>query len=124
MQKNEGVILDYGNFVGQKRSLHPRCFLERVVSAFFIGAEKYELQMRKKFRHFFIFFCPKKPSMKKNLMSFLGQNAAYEALLQFTKLWTLYLISVLRYRKSKINKSQVGARAKAQKYSRNNYWKH
>ena len=39
--------------------------------------------------------------MKKTLTSFLGQNVAYKTLVQFTKPWTFYSVSVLRYRKSK-----------------------
>ena len=40
------------------------------------------------------------------LTSFLGQNAAYETLVQFTKPWTLYIVSVLRYRGSKMKNTQ------------------
>ena len=40
--------------------------------------------------------------MEKNFDVFLGQNVAYETLVQFMKLWTLFLISVLRYRGSNL----------------------
>ena len=104
-QKNEGVILDDGNFVGPKSSLHPCCFSrKRMVSVSFISFEKYEQQMRNFFDIFSIFFA-QKTSMEK-LTSFLGQNAAYETLVQFTKPWTLYIVSVLRYRGSKMKNTQ------------------
>ena len=78
-QKNEGIKLDDGNFVGLKSSLHPCCFSrERMVSVFFISFEKYELRMRRNFSTFFSSFLPKKPSMKKLLTLFL----AYETLVQ------------------------------------------
>ena len=40
--------------------------------------------------------------MKKILTSFLGENVAYKTLVQCTKPWTLYSVSVLRYRRSKM----------------------
>ena len=59
------------------------------------------------FRHFFHpFFCPKKPSLKKILTPFLGENVAYETLVNYTKPWTLYLVLVLRNRGSNIKNSQ------------------
>ena len=55
-QKNEGVILDDGNFVGPKSSLYLCCSSrKRTVSVSFISFEKYELRMRKKFsKTFFV----------------------------------------------------------------------
>ena len=47
-----------------------------------------------------LFFAQKNQN-EKQFDVFLGQNATYEVLVQFTKLWTLYIISVLRYRGSK-----------------------
>ena len=43
-------------------------------------------------------FWPKTPSMKKILTSFLSQKVSYETLVNYTKPWTLYLVSVLRNR--------------------------
>ena len=98
MAKNEGVILDDGNFVGPKSSIHLCCSSQkRTVSVSFISFEKYELRMRKNFRKTFRPpFYPKTPGMKKILTSFLGQNVAYKTLVQVTKPWTLYSVSVLR----------------------------
>ena len=56
------------------------------------------LESEKNFEKFCALFCPKTPSMKKILTSFLGQNVAYKRLVQFTNPWTLYSDSVLRYR--------------------------
>ena len=44
--------------------------------------------------------------MKKFLTSILSQNVAYETLVQLTKPWTLYSVSVQRYRGSKMKNSQ------------------
>ena len=91
-------ILDDGNFVGPKSSLH-QCFSsrKRTVSVSFISFEKYELRMRKIFRKIFCpLFCSKTPSMKKNLRSFFVQNVAHKTLVQFTRPWTLYSVAVLR----------------------------
>ena len=44
--------------------------------------------------------------MKQILTSFLGYNVAYETLVQFTKPWTLYLVSLLRYRELNMKNSQ------------------
>ena len=67
-QKNEGVILDDGNFVGPKSSLYQCCSSrKRTVSVSSISFEKYELRMRKNFSKTFLsFFLPKIPSLKKN----------------------------------------------------------
>ena len=55
-QKNEGIILDDVNFVGQKNSLRPCCFSrKRIVSVSFISFEKYEVRVS----------CPKKEVWKK-----------------------------------------------------------
>ena len=65
-QKNEGVILDDGNFVGPKSSLYLCCFSrKRTISVSFISFEKYELGMRKYFS-------------EKFLSSFLPKNTKYE----------------------------------------------
>ena len=65
-QKNEGVILDDGNFVGPKSSLYLCCFSrKRTISVSFISFEKYELGMRKIFS-------------EKLLSSFLPKNTKYE----------------------------------------------
>ena len=75
-QKNEGVILDDGNFDCSKRSLYLRCSSrKRTVFVSFTSFEKYELRMRKKIsKNFFPVSCPKTPSMKKQLTSYLGKN--------------------------------------------------
>ena len=53
---------------GPKSSLYLCCSSrKRTVSVSFISFEKYELRMKKKiFEYFFVLFCPKTPSMKKN----------------------------------------------------------
>ena len=78
-----------------------------MVSVSFVSFEKYELQMKKKIRHFFSYiFLPKKPSVKKILTPFLSENAAYETLVNNTEPWTLYLVLVLRNGGSNIKNSQ------------------
>ena len=77
----------------------------KLVTVSFISFEKYELRMRKKILTFFPFFARKKTSMKKIMTSFLGQNVAYETLVQVAEPWILYSVSVLRYRGSKIKKT-------------------
>ena len=108
LKKNSSIFCrkTKASYFGPKSSLRPcRFSRKRMVSVSFISFEKYELRMRKKIRHFFPYlFCPKKPSVKKVLTSFLGPSVAYETLVQFTKPWTLCLVSVLRYRGSKIKK--------------------
>ena len=66
-----------------------------MVSESLINFEKYQLRMRKKFRHFFIFL-PEKNKYEKNFDVIFWQNVAYKTLIQFTKPWTLYLVLVLR----------------------------
>ena len=61
---------------------------------------------RKKFHLLSISFLHKKTSMKKNLTVYLGQSVPYETLVQFTKPWTLYSVSVLRYRGSKVKNNR------------------
>ena len=56
---------------------------------------------------FLIPFLPKKPSLKKILTPFLGENVAYETLVNYTKPWALYLVLVLRNRGSNIKKSKI-----------------
>ena len=47
-QKNEGVILEDGNFVGSKSSVHPCCFSRKGMdSVSVISFEKFELEMEK-----------------------------------------------------------------------------
>ena len=91
---------------------------KRMASVSFISFEKYELRMRKNFpTYFFISFLPKKAKYEKKLTSISSKKVAYETLVQWTKPWTLYSVSVLRYRGSKMNKtgtSKVGAISKAQ----------
>ena len=77
-----------------------------MVSVSFISFEKYELRMRKNLFDIFSSFSSKKPSMKLFLTSILGQNRASETLVQFTKPWTLCLVSVLRYRGSKMKNTR------------------
>ena len=104
MQKSEGVILDDGNFVGLKSSLHP-CFVsrKRMASVSFFSFEKNELRMRKKISTYFSsLFCP----MKKILTSFLGQIAAKETLVQLMKPWILYIVFFLTYRRSNTKNTQ------------------
>ena len=84
---------------------HAVVFRKRMVSLSFISFEKYELQMRKKTDILSSLFCPKKTKYGKNLTSFLGQNVAYGTLVQLTKPWTLYLVSILRYRGSNMENS-------------------
>ena len=55
---------------------------------------------------FAFFFAQKHQVCKKILTSFIGQNVAYKTLVQFSKPWTLYLVSVLSYRGSKMKNSQ------------------
>ena len=102
-QENEGVIVDDDNFVGSKSSLClSRFSRKRTVSVSFISFEKYELPMRKFFPIVFLssFFGQKHRVWKKKLTSFLGQKVAYKTLVQFTKPWILYSVSVLRSRGS------------------------
>ena len=73
-----------------------------MISILFISFAKYELQMRKKFRHFFHNF----HKFEKKLTSFLTSKVAFDMLVQFTKPWTLYLVSGMRYRGSKMKNSQ------------------
>ena len=51
-------------------------------------------------------FCPKTPSMENILTSILDQIVAHNMLVEFTKPWILYSVSVLRYRGSKM-KSRI-----------------
>ena len=101
-------ILDDGNFVGPKSSLYLCCSSrKRTVSVSFVSFEKYDLPMRKNFSNFFCsFFAQKHRVWKKNLTLFFGQKVAYKTLVQFTKPWTLYLVSVSRCRGSKMKTSQ------------------
>ena len=105
-QKNEGVKLDDGNFVGPKSSLYLSCCSrKRTVSVSFISFEKYELRMRK---NFCPHFRPKTPSMKKHFDVIFGQNVAYETILYnlrnhvfdpaqlLAKTWCRYLFWVFR----------------------------
>ena len=77
-QRNEGVILDDGNFVDPKSSLYLCCSSrKRTVSVSFISFEKYELRMRKIFRKMFCpLFCPKTRSMKENFDFFFRSKAS------------------------------------------------
>ena len=65
-QKNEGVILDDGNFFDPKSSLYLCCSSrKRTVSVSFISFEKYELRMRKIFsKNFLSLFLPKNTEYK------------------------------------------------------------
>ena len=58
------------------------------------------------FFNFLSSFLPKNTKYETKLTSFLNQNIAYKTLVQFTKTWTLYLVSVLRYRGSTMKSSQ------------------
>ena len=59
------------------------------------------------FEKFFVFFFAQQHRVWKNILtSFLGQTVAYKTLVQFTKPWTLYSVSVVRYRGSKMKNSQ------------------
>ena len=71
-QKNEGVILDDGNFVGLKSSLNLCCpSRKRTVSVSFISFEKFELRMRKNFSKIFLCsFLPKNTKYEKNCRHF------------------------------------------------------
>ena len=75
-QKNEGVILEDGNFVGPKSSLHLCPTLSRrmvLVSVF--SSAKNQLQIEKKVGKLSIFFIPlfaQKNQSEKNLTSFLA----------------------------------------------------
>ena len=61
------------------------------------------LEREKNFGKDFCPFLPKNTKYeKKTLTSFFGQNVAYKTFVQLTKPWTLYLVSVLRYRRSKM----------------------
>ena len=106
-QKNGGVILDDGNYNGPKSSLYLCCSSrKRTVSVSSISFEEYELR-RKKFSKIFVSsFLPKNTDNEKNLTSFLGQNVSYKTLVHFTKPWTQYSVSVLRYRGSNMKNSQ------------------
>ena len=67
---------------------------------------KMSLEREKFFRKILCpLFCPKTPSMKKILTSFLGRNVAYKTLVQCRKPWTLYSVSVLRNRGSNTKKT-------------------
>ena len=51
--KNEGVILDDGNFDSRRTSLHPCLTLRgRMVSVSIFSSEKTQLQIRKKWENF------------------------------------------------------------------------
>ena len=67
-QKNEGIILDDGNFVGPKSSLYLCCSSrKRTVSVSFISFEKYELGKRNIFEKFFVLFFAQKHRVLKNI---------------------------------------------------------
>ena len=108
-QKNEGVKLDDGNFVGPKRNLYLCCSSgKRTVSVSFFSFEKFELRMWKNFfeKIFVLFFAKKYQVRKHTLTAFLGQKVAYETLVKYTKPWTLYLVSVLINRRWKVKNSK------------------
>ena len=77
-----------------------------MVSVSFVSVEKYELQMRKKIRNFFIPFFAQKAQSEKKLTSFFSKNVAYKTLVYYTKPWTLYLVSVLRIKGRKMKHSK------------------
>ena len=104
--KNEGVILDDGNFDSRRTSLHPCCTLwGRMVFVSIFSSEKTQLQMRKNWEFFQIcsssFYLPKKQS-EKSSTSFSTLNVAYWIIVQITNPWTAYLFLVLRYKSSNI----------------------
>ena len=54
----------------------------------------------------FVLFFAQKHRVWKKLTSFLNQSVAYKMFVQFTKPWTLYLVSVQRYRGLKVKNNQ------------------
>ena len=67
-QKNEGVILDDGNFVGPKIAYVYAVLLERERFLYLLSVlRNMSYEGEKNFRNFFCsLFCPKTPKMKKN----------------------------------------------------------
>ena len=63
---------------------------------FFQFWEVWATNEKKIFEKFFVLFFAQKHRVWKKLTSFLSQNVPYETLVQFTKSWTLYSVSVLR----------------------------
>ena len=77
-QKNEGVIFDDGNFVVPKVAHIYIVLLERERFLYLLSVLRSMATNGKKFSKIICFlFCPKTPSMKKILTSFLGPNVAY-----------------------------------------------
>ena len=107
VRKTKASYLMTEVFLVQKVAHIHAVFLERKWFLHLLSVLSNEQRMRIFFSTFFsTLFCPKKTSMKKRLTSFLGQNVVYETRVQFTKPWTLYLVSVLRYSGSNMKNCQ------------------